>query len=168
MGGAALLPTGSSSWAFKYLGEGSALDLQLQEGDFPLRVLDEPGGRNHTSPAGMLQVIHEAKPAKPRDFPAKLPRPLPLLPEPGQAELVLQGQRWNPLAEEGEGWDSREVPRASRLSPQGINTRFELPGFSIRENYGLIPPTVKLSLGLKLKGEREGPLEGAGGSRGRR
>lgn len=122
LGEAALLPTGNSSWTFQFLGEGSGLDLQLQGGDFPLRALHEQGGRNHRSPAGMLQVIQEAKPTKPRDFPAKRPRPrserlLPLLPEPDQAGLVLQGQPWNPLAEEAVRAGRCPVPAARQ--PRG-------------------------------------------------
>lgn len=115
----------------------------------------------------MLQVIQEAKPTKTRDFPAKQPRPLLLLPEPGQAELVLQGQPWNPLAEEGEAVRAGSAPCQPSVTPQDKCT-LELPGFSIRENDGLIPPTEKLSLGLKLKGEQKGLLKGAGESRGRR
>lgn len=42
---------------------------------------------------------------------------------------------------------------------QGINTPQGFQDFPSGKNYGLIPPTAELSLGLKLKGEREGPAE---------
>lgn len=93
MGEAALLPTENSSWTFEHLGEDSGLDLKLQRGDFPLH---EQGGTN----LGCSRCSRKPNPPNPGIFQQNSHDPFPLLSEPGQAGLVLQGQPWNPLAEE--------------------------------------------------------------------